>query len=104
MNFSELSKYLRVKHNLPSTWEVYAFESLPRGWGWAHVEITGGSPTGKKGNYSIWDGCLDRIIGFNAQQRQQRSLLTFHSTWEGCLDRASFLLSFEEIAQAKAAL
>ena len=77
MNFSELSKYLKAKHSLADTWEVYAFEHLPRGWGWAHVEITGGSPTGKEGKYSVWDGCLDR---------------------------ASFILSFEEFEQAKAAL
>ena len=78
MNFPELSEYLKVKHNMPSNWEVYAFESLPAGpLGRTHVQISGGSPTGKEGN---------------------------HSTWEGCLDSASFVLSFEEIAQAKAAL
>ena len=78
MNFSELSVYLGSKHNLPSTWVAYAFESLPPGPnGRTHVQITGGSPTGNDGKYS---------------------------TWEGCMDRASFILSFEEIEQAKAAL
>jgi len=73
MNLSELSVYLRSKHNLPITWVAYAFESLPTGPnGRTHVQITGGSPTGP-------------------------------STWDGCMDMASFVLSFEEIAQAKAA-
>ena len=78
MNFSELSKYLKAKYSLADDWEVYAFEHLPiESPNPTHVQVSGGSPTGKRGGFS---------------------------TWENCLDKKDFILSFEEIAQAKAAL
>ena len=78
MNFSELSIFLRAKHTLADTWEVYAFEHLPiESANATHVQISGGSPTKKDDKYS---------------------------TWEECMDRSFFILSFEEIEQAKAAL
>ena len=73
MTLSELSRLLRAKHNMASTWDVYAFERISP----THVKIEGGSPTGNEGGLS---------------------------TWKNCLDTASFTLSFEEIAQAKATL
>ena len=78
MTFLELSNLLRTKHALPNTWEVYAFESLPiDAKEYTHLKISGGSPTGREGNFP---------------------------TWKECQDKADFILSFKEIAEAKAAL
>lgn len=75
MIFADLSKFLKSRHILPLKWQVYAFEYIPIGQSNpTHVKLTGGSPTGKEGNYSTWDGCLDE---------------------------ESFILSFEEIEQAR---
>ena len=78
MNLIELSNLLKARHDLPGTWEAYAFESLPTGAKeYTHLQVSGGSPTGKEGQFP---------------------------TWKNCPDTANFILSFEEIAQAKAAL